>query len=70
MKDLPTWKGHGIRRLANLESKVLCKVAVSHTHPAGARVFYTKEVNRLELWPLNPDSFAYLIFQMSGNLSL
>lgn len=28
MEDQPDWNGCGIRRLANLESRVLCKFAV------------------------------------------
>lgn len=53
MEDQPDGKGCRIRRLAGLESKVLCKVAVSHPCPEGHIVLHTKGV-KLELWSLSP----------------
>jgi len=50
----PDWKGHGIRRLATLESRLLWIVAGSHAHPRGGRVSYAKGANQLELRPVSP----------------
>ena len=64
MEDQPDWKRCGIRRLANLESKVLCKVAISHPCPHGGIVSCRIGANRLELWPVNPEACLISIWDV------